>query len=123
MTEIHCKLSQKNAPSRVLLPFSGVCRTAFDNSHTYLQPDDERGATATFHCNMADEANTGDFYNGAVNENGTAHGIGEMRYAAGSVYDGDWRNGKVNGKGTMKSADGEEYDGEWENDAAHGKGT
>jgi hypothetical protein len=72
---------------------------------------------------MADEANSEYYYNGQVNDDGIAHGIGDRRYANGDVYSGSFVNGKMCGEGKVKYADGVEYEGVWEDDQKHGKGT
>ena len=72
---------------------------------------------------MAVKAKMGNHYIGAVNDNGTAHGIGRMKYANGNVYKGEFVDGKRCGTGMMKYVNGGEYKGEWKDDIKHGKGT
>ena len=51
-------------------------------------------------------------------------GKGEMRYANGDVYNGDWKDDVRCGNGRFKALkERYEYNGEWENDTFHGKGT
>jgi hypothetical protein len=71
---------------------------------------------------MAATAGAEEYYSGAVNSNGTPHGIGERRDASGNVYVGNFVNGKRDGKGVMKYPDGAVYDGEWKDGQQHGEG-
>ena len=49
-------------------------------------------------------------------------GNGEMNYADGSVYSGQWRDDKREGYGRMYYASGSVYEGEWVADKRHGQG-
>ena len=91
----------------------------------------EKGA---FHINTNKSAsvsfidNDGNTYRGTVKLNNRNNPLqpyqfikGEMLYANGNVYDGEWdqNNNNVNwksGKGTMLYANGDVYDGEWRYD-------
>ena len=51
-------------------------------------------------------------------------GKGEMRYANGDVYTGDWKDDVRCGSGRFKALrERYEYNGEWANDTFHGTGT
>lgn len=39
------------------------------------------------------------------------HGVGEYRYADGTVYRGEWHRGRRQGTGTLLSPDGTSYEG------------
>ena len=50
------------------------------------------------------------------------HGSGEMKYADGSTYIGEWTDGFKDGKGKHTHADGEYFNGTWQKDKkVHGK--
>lgn len=59
---------------------------------------------------------------GSTDSSGTVpHGLGRMRFADGSVYEGRWRLGMRHGRGTQEpGADGFTYKGDWWGDKAHG---
>lgn len=44
------------------------------------------------------------------------HGVGEYRYADGTVYTGEWHRGQRQGFGTLTSPDGAIYEGEKRNE-------
>ena len=50
------------------------------------------------------------------------HGLGEMKYADGSVYTGNWKNDERTGNGKYIWPNGNIYEGEWADDAINGKG-
>ena len=49
-------------------------------------------------------------------------GQGEMNYAVGHRYIGEWKNGKKDGFGKLYYNDGNLYIGCWDSDQRHGKG-
>lgn len=53
---------------------------------------------------------------------GHRHGYGQMWYADGSFYDGDWIRDLRDGCGMLVRTDGNRYEGEWSKDMKHGKG-
>lgn len=63
---------------------------------------------------------------GTTYEGGFAAGLrsgkGVMRWPNGRIYDGDWANNIFNGTGRMKMPDGRTYEGEYVNGAFHGRG-
>lgn len=50
------------------------------------------------------------------------HGMGEYRYADGTVYCGDWYRGQRQGFGMLIAPDGASYQGEFDHDMIHGEG-
>lgn len=54
--------------------------------------------------------------------NSTWEGLGTIRFADGSVYQGQTKNGTFNGKGRIKHANGDIYQGDWKNGKPHGYG-
>lgn len=54
---------------------------------------------------------------------GRPHGQGTMSYPGSNKYVGEWRNGKREGEGTMWYPIGHKYVGEWRNNRRSGKGT
>ncbi|CAN0081679.1 unnamed protein product, partial [Ectocarpus sp. 12 AP-2014] len=50
------------------------------------------------------------------------HGVGEYRYADGTVYSGEWHRGQRQGFGTLISPTGAVYEGEFDHDLIHGEG-
>jgi hypothetical protein len=50
------------------------------------------------------------------------HGQGKCLYKNGDVYEGEWNAGRVTGNGTMQYADGRRYTGSWLDDKYHGEG-
>lgn len=44
------------------------------------------------------------------------HGVGEYRYADGTVYSGEWHRGQRQGFGILTSPDGASYEGEKRNE-------
>ena len=65
---------------------------------------------------------TGDYYEGFVNEEGQPHGFGTMIYACGDMYEGYFENGIKQGTGTMTFATACIYIGEWNEDMMEGSG-
>ena len=69
-------------------------------------------------------------YDGETTPNGQSvtvpgklrHGHGEITYADGSHFVGQWENDVRSGTGTFKFACGDVYEGEWKNGMYHGKG-
>ena len=55
-------------------------------------------------------------------KNGLFEGKGRMTHANGDIYQGEWKNGKANGFGVFVDTNGSMYKGEWTNDVYHGKG-
>ena len=51
------------------------------------------------------------------------HGQGTLKYADGTVYEGNFDNNKRHGRGRIRYASGEEYRGEWFNGFMTGYGT
>lgn len=51
------------------------------------------------------------------------HGHGQMRYACGDLYLGEWHNGLRSGQGTLNRANGDTYEGYWLNDRKEGSGS
>lgn len=49
-------------------------------------------------------------------------GLGTIRFADGSKYQGLTKNGLFNGKGRMTHANGDIYQGEWQDGKANGYG-
>ncbi len=43
------------------------------------------------------------------------HGKGIMKYADGSIYEGDWVNDVMHGEGIFIYDDGSKYEGEFQN--------
>lgn len=52
-----------------------------------------------------------DIYDGEKNEYGQPHGVGQMKYADGSVYDGEWKFGAWYGSGIYTDKSGDTYFG------------
>ena len=66
---------------------------------------------------------TDDFYEGTTDEHGRPHGTnGRKTFAAGDVYEGNYKHGKKHGLGKYVSSDGCVYSGEWLDDKKHGMG-
>ena len=63
----------------------------------------------------------GDRYTGGLDID-TPIGFGEMHYADGIIYKGEFKHGKKNGKGKMTWPDGSVYLGSFKTDKFHGKG-
>ena len=59
---------------------------------------------------------TGDYYEGFVNEENQPHGFGKMLYASGDMYEGYFENGIKQGTGTMTFNTACIYIGEWNED-------
>jgi len=57
-----------------------------------------------------------------VDENGTAHGWGVMKYVNGDITEGGWKEGKEHGKGIVKFRNGEMFEGQWKDGLASGEG-
>merc|ERR1719183_15415 len=62
-------------------------------------------------------------YKGPFNQYGERHGRGEMTWANGDKYIGEFFNGVRHGFGELHFADGSEYVGKWECNFMHGEGT
>lgn len=65
---------------------------------------------------------TGDYYEGFVNEENQPHGFGMMFYSNGDMYEGYFENGIKQGMGTMTFGSACIYIGEWDNDFMDGNG-
>ncbi|KAL9185825.1 hypothetical protein ACHAXT_003602, partial [Thalassiosira profunda] len=104
---------------------SSVCTNPFPR----IKKDDNRPGRAKI------EYRSGNIYEGDVvdGESGPyQHGHGQMQYANGEVYDGEWKYGSRHGRGTCKYPSGNlhrgqrkqhgKYDGDWADDEMHGKG-
>lgn len=65
---------------------------------------------------------TGDYYEGFVNEENQPHGFGKMLYACGDMYEGYFENGAKQGTGTMIFNTACIYIGEWNEDQMEGSG-
>jgi len=63
-----------------------------------------------------------DVYEGETDAEGRPHGFGRRTFAAGDVYEGNYRRGLKHGNGRYVSSDGNEYDGDWCDDKKHGFG-
>lgn len=50
------------------------------------------------------------------------NGYGEVQWASGDRYEGNYRDGLYDGKGKYSYASGEVYEGEFKEDYMHGKG-
>ncbi|EGD81036.1 hypothetical protein PTSG_10979 [Salpingoeca rosetta] len=50
-------------------------------------------------------------------------GKGLMKFANGSIYDGEWSNDKMHGHGKLTLSDGTQYEGSFENGEYSGNGT
>jgi hypothetical protein len=61
------------------------------------------------------------FYVGQFKD-GLYHGRGQMTYAGGAVYEGDWVNHEKHGEGTYNFANEDIYVGQFKDDNFHGKG-
>lgn len=56
-------------------------------------------------------------------KNGLRDGYGQMKYATGNSYEGEWKAGKKCGRGVMVWREVDEvYTGDWANDLPHGYG-
>lgn len=53
----------------------------------------------------------GDVYEGSWNKEGKKHGIGNLKFADGSIYEGKFEDGFFSGVGTLIYADGSKYEG------------
>mmetsp|Transcript_29922 Transcript_29922/g.67539 ORF Transcript_29922/g.67539 Transcript_29922/m.67539 type:complete len:593 (-) Transcript_29922:41-1819(-) len=62
-------------------------------------------------------------YTGEYNIVGKRHGDGELLWANGDKYVGDFKNGYIDGRGTISFHDGTEYHGQWRSNKFHGEGT
>ena len=49
------------------------------------------------------------------------NGRGEMLYADGSRYSGEWREGKRHGEGILTRANGSQFAGQWQDDERRGQ--
>ncbi|CAN0385625.1 unnamed protein product, partial [Phaeothamnion confervicola] len=65
-----------------------------------------------------------DVYEGEEDELGRPHGFGNMIYADGEVYSGQWAAGRRHGDGTLTGfgPDGDRYQGGWADDVRSGQG-
>lgn len=59
-------------------------------------------------------------YIGDVNEKRQPHGKGNIVWAEGDSYEGEFKDGRLNGFGTMRWTDGTYQTGEWKNGEANG---
>jgi len=50
------------------------------------------------------------------------NGYGTYTFAAGNMYEGEWKDNLYHGHGTMTYSNGDKYIGEWEEGKYHGKG-
>ena len=55
-------------------------------------------------------------------KNGLFNGVGRMTHANGDIYQGHWKDGKASGEGTFVDTQGSMYKGPWMNDMYHGRG-
>ncbi len=62
-------------------------------------------------------------YEGKYNAAGEREGYGTMRFATGSVYEGQWKGGKQEGRGTYRFANGDVYEGEYKGGKEERRGT
>ena len=53
----------------------------------------------------------GDVFEGTFNKNGLKHGIGRLRFADGSTYEGSFKDGFFHGLGTLVLTDRTKYEG------------
>ena len=79
--------------------------------------------------NFSDLDGTGDLYKGQFKivtklsgREILKNGLGTIRYANGSVYEGMWKRGQRHGFGRLIHPTGDMYEGDWSNDKANGKG-
>jgi hypothetical protein len=63
-----------------------------------------------------------EYYYGETNDELIPHGYGELHYANGDIYIGQFRNGNRIGKGLYKYNSGNVYKGTWENNIKSGEG-
>ena len=61
-------------------------------------------------------------YEGARSEDGKMEGFGVMKFANGSVYEGQWKEDQRMGRGKMKYPDGKVYEGEFFAGKPEGRG-
>lgn len=52
-------------------------------------------------------------YIGCLNADGLMHGKGEIVFASGDLYKGNWTEGKMHGQGKYGYANGDVYNGQW----------
>ena len=53
----------------------------------------------------------GDVFEGTFNKNGLKHGVGRLRFADGSTYEGFFKDGFFHGLGTLVLTDKTKYEG------------
>ena len=98
----------------------GKVKIKFENGHTYFGSLNANGLQHDGQGNLT-YANGGKY----VGEfsNGVKHGQGNLTYANGEKYVGKWKDNKRDGEGALTLASGTKYVGEWKNGKQDGKGT
>ncbi|MDA8873861.1 hypothetical protein N9J12_08585 [Alphaproteobacteria bacterium] len=98
----------------------GKVKIKFENGHTYFGSLNANGLQHDGQGNLT-YANGGKY----VGEfsNGVKHGQGNLTYANGEKYVGEWKDNKRDGEGALTLASGTKYVGEWKNGKQDGKGT
>jgi len=66
---------------------------------------------------------TGDIFEGTFNKQGLKHGVGRLKFADGTYFEGFFKDGLFNGFGTLTLSDGTKYEGQFENGKYNGYGT
>ena len=79
-------------------------------------------AESVAHCEGQITFANGNTYDGEF-AYGVPNGKGLMKFKGGSEYLGDFKNGKMEGQGTILLASGDSYLGDWKDGEAEGNGT
>lgn len=66
---------------------------------------------------------TGDVFEGTFNKQGLKHGVGRLKFADGTFFEGFFKDGLFNGFGNLTLPDGSKYEGQFENGKYNGYGT
>ena len=61
-------------------------------------------------------------YSGQIDFTGVPHGLGQMKYRNGSLYQGQWSSGQRHGRGVMVFSSGNRYEGDFCMNKRHGSG-
>lgn len=64
-----------------------------------------------------------EYFGFVIGKDKVMHGQGTLKYADGTIYEGNFAHNKRHGRGRIRYASGEEYRGDWYNGFMTGKGT